>query len=300
LRIDASPETNSYLRFNVQGVNGAVTQATLRIYTQSTSSNGYAVHQVADTSWGELTLNGGNAPALGTVLNSSGAITANNYVDVDVTGYVTGNGLLSFGLSTAETSLIQVTSREGGNPPELVVQFSGSGGPTPTPTNTAVPPTPTNTPGPGGSTFTFSAADDAIVLGNRPTSNYGTATILGTDNAPDILSFLKFNVAGLDGTVASATLRLFVTSGSASFNAVEVASTTWSESSITYNTAPATGAVINGSGTVASGWLEIDVTSYINGNGTFSLALLANSAGRNLFDSAEAVNGPQLIVVTGP
>ena len=301
LRIDAAPVTNSYLRFNVQGVTGAVTEATLRIYTQSTSTVGYNVHQVADNSWGELTLNGSNAPALGSVLNSSGAVTANNYVDVDVTGYVSGNGLLSLGLSTAETSLIQVSSREGSNPPQLVIQF-GDGGPTPTPppgpTNTPAPPTPT--PGPGGSTFTFNAGDDAIVLSNRSASNYGTAATLGTDDAPDILSFLKFNVSGLDGTVASATLRLFVNSGSAAFDVAQVADNSWSEGSITYNTAPATGALINGSGSVSSGWIEIDVTSYVGGNGTFSLALLADSTGRTLFSSDEGANAPELVVVTGP
>lgn len=302
LRIDASPVTNSYLRFNVQGVTGAVTQATLRIYTQSTSTPGFNVHQVADTTWGELTLNGSNAPALGSVLNSTGAITANNFVDLDVTSYVTGNGLLSFGLSTAETSLIQVSSREGSNPPQLVVQF-GSGGPTPTPppgpTNTPAPPTPT--PGPGGSTFTFNTADDALVLANRPTANYGTATILGTDDVPNVASFLKFNVAGLNGPVASATLRVYVTSGNIAFNVAQVADNTWTEGSITYNNAPASGAVVNGSGTFGSGtWVEINVTSYISGNGTFSLALLPNGLGRNLFSSAEGANAPELVVVTGP
>ncbi|VAW43442.1 hypothetical protein MNBD_CHLOROFLEXI01-4656, partial [hydrothermal vent metagenome] len=129
LRIDASPETNSYLRFNVQGVSGAVTQATLRLYVQSTSSLGYLVHEVADNSWGELTINGGNAPALGNVINSVGSTSANNFVDVDVTGYVTGDGLISFGLSTADSSLLLVSSRESGNMPELIIQYGG-GGPT--------------------------------------------------------------------------------------------------------------------------------------------------------------------------
>jgi hypothetical protein len=303
LRLDASPETNSYLRFDVQGITGPVTQATLRIYSQSTSTAGYDVHQVTDNSWGEFTINGSNAPALGNVLNSSGAITANNFVDVDVTGYVTGNGLLSFGLSTAETSLIQVSSREGSNPPELIVEFGGGGGPTPTPTSTGVPPTPTatNTPGPGGSTFTFNVSDDAIVLSNRPTSNFGTIVNLGTDDAPDILSYLKFNVAGLDGPVASATLRVFVTSGNAAFDVAQVADNGWTEGSITYSNAPAAGAVINGSGAFStSTWVEIDVTSYVNGDGTFSLGLLPDANGRNLFSSDEGADAPELVVVTGP
>ena len=182
----------------------------------------------------------------------------------------------------------------------------------PTPTNTAVPPTPTNTatptatatasptPGPGGSTFTFTASDDAIVLSNRPTSNYGGATILSTDDFPDIRSYLKFNVAGLDGSVASATLRVFVTTAAAPFNVAEVADNGWSQGSITYNTAPAAGAIINNSGAISAGWVEIDVTSAISGDGTFSLVLLADGSGRNLFNSTEGGNGPELVVVTTP
>ncbi|NOY62557.1 MAG: DNRLRE domain-containing protein, partial [Gammaproteobacteria bacterium] len=310
LRIDASPETNSYLRFNVQGVSGAVTQATLRLYMQSTSSLGYSVHEVADNSWGELTINGGNAPALGNVINSAGSTTANNFVDVDVTGYVTGDGLISFGLSTADSSLILVSSRESGNMPELVIEYGGGGGPTETPTSTAtntpVGPTPTftntptatNTPSGGGSTFTFTTSDDAIVLGNRSTTNYGLATILGTDDAPDILSFLKFNVAGLDGPVSTATLRVFVNSGTAAFDVAQVADNSWTQTGIVYNNAPAIGVVINGSGIVIGGWIEIDVTSAISGDGTFSLALLPSGIGRDLFSSSEGGNGPELVIET--
>ncbi|MCB8976246.1 MAG: DNRLRE domain-containing protein [Ardenticatenaceae bacterium] len=309
LRLDASPDINSYLRFDVQGVTGSVTQATLRLYTQSTSSTGYSVHQVADNSWGESTINYSNAPALGSLLNNTGAISSGSYVDVDVTGYVTGNGLLSFGLTTADTSLIELNSREGANKPELFVQFAGSGGPTPTPTstgvpptptNTPVPPTPTNTPGPGGSTFTFNAADDAMVISSRPTVNYGTSPTMGTDSSPVIRSYLKFNVSGLDGPVASATLRVYVNSGSAPFDVAQVSSTSWSESSITYNNAPAVGSAIGSAGSVSSGWIEIDVTSAINGDGTFSMVLLSNSTQRNLFSTDEGANHPELVVVTDP
>ncbi|MAU00440.1 MAG: hypothetical protein CL608_25135 [Anaerolineaceae bacterium] len=318
MRLDASPETNSYLRFDVQGLTGPVSNATLRLYVQSSSSLGYDVHQVADNSWGELAINFSNAPVLGSIIDSSGTTSANNYVDVDVTSFVSSNGLVSFGVSTTDAGLILLASRESSNPPQLIVETAGSGGPTATPTATASPtpvgPTPTvtntptatatvtasPTPGPGGSTFTFTSSDDAIVLSNRPTSSYGAATILSTDDAPDIRSYLKFNVAGLDGSVASATLRVFVTTAAAPFEVAEVADNGWSQGSITYNTAPATGAAINDSGAINSGWVEIDVTSAISGDGTFSLALLANGTGRNLFDSAETGNGPELVVVTAP
>lgn len=349
LRLDASPTVNSYLRFDVQGLVGTINSATLRLYVQTTSSAGFSVHEVADNSWVEGSITYNNAPAIGALITNSGATTAGSYIDIDVTSYVTGSGLLSMALTTTDASQIIAQSREGVNPPELVVEMTVGGGPTPTPTATAVPPTPTNTPapptptpvgptptatntpvpptatntptptntavpptatatatasptpGPGGSTFTFNTSDDAIVLSNRSTTNYGSATILGTDDAPDIRSYLKFDVAGLDGAVSSATLRVFVSSGSATFDAAQVADNSWLQSSITYSTSPAVGAVINGSGTVTTGtWVEIDVTSYISGDGTFSLALLPTGIGRDLFSSSEAGSGPELVVVTGP
>jgi len=300
LRLDASPDINSYLRFNVQGVTGGVTQATLRLYSQSTSGTGYSVHQVADTSWGETTINYNNAPALGSVINNSGAISSGSYIEVDVTSYITGNGLVSFGLNTADSNLLQFHSREGANDPELVVDFAGGGGPTPTPTNTPVPPTPTNTPGPGGSTFTFNAADDAMVLSSRPTVNYGASDSMSTDSSPVIRSYLKFNVSGLDGPVAEATLRVYLNSGTAPFDVAQVATNSWSEGSINYSNAPAVGSVINGVSSVSSGWIEIDVTSAISGDGTFSMVLVSNSTLRNLFSTDEGANAPELVVVTGP
>ncbi len=531
LRLDATPTMNSYLRFDVQSLTGTVNSATLRLFVDTTSSVGFTAHEVTDNSWAEDGITFDNAPAIGTVINSSGATTAGSYVEVDVTSYITGNGLASLALTTTDTSLIAAQSREGANPPELIVETTAGGGEppslslmpncaagpdvqfnvlgdnwpsdksvtlswegspqvvlqanqhsgsfaftwafngladgvytvsglsgvdgatasatftipcegsptaTPTPTNTAVPPTPTPTatasptpiaptptftptprcdiqfegeavagnnfvfvtgdvgvdvtvsnlstgaslgsgtlggpfaghacqgfgtillnppldsdnigdillavetgagdnndttivvgatptpiatntptptntptatatatasptPDPGGSTFTFSSAEDAIVLSNRPTSNYGAATILGTDDSPDMLSYLKFNVAGLDGSVVSATLRVFVTTAVSPFNIAQVADNNWSQTSLTYNTAPATGSIINNSGAISSNsWVEIDVTSAINGDGTFSLALLADAAGRNLFSSSESGSGPELVVVTGP
>ena len=64
IRVDGSPTVNSYLRFNVTGVSGAVTSATLRIYANSAQSTGFAVHAVSGTTWGETTINYSNAPAL--------------------------------------------------------------------------------------------------------------------------------------------------------------------------------------------------------------------------------------------
>jgi hypothetical protein len=90
------------------------------------------------------------------------------------------------------------------------------------------------------------------------------------------------------------------TAAARAFDVAQVSSTTWSESSITYSNAPAVGSVINSVTTSSSGWIEINVTSAISGDGTFSLALLSNSSLVNLFSSTEGANAPELVIVTAP
>lgn len=64
LRADASPDLNSYLRFDVQGLTGSVTSATLRIYANSASSTGYTLYAVTDNTWTETGITYSNAPAM--------------------------------------------------------------------------------------------------------------------------------------------------------------------------------------------------------------------------------------------
>jgi len=142
LRTDASPDVRSYLRFNVQGLSGTVTKATLKVYANSANSLGYQVRSVSDNTWVESTINYNNAPAVGGILSTSGATTANTWTSADVTGYITGNGTYSIGLTSLSSTATSLASRESGaNAPQLIIEIQN--GPTPTSTATF---TPTNTP----------------------------------------------------------------------------------------------------------------------------------------------------------
>jgi hypothetical protein len=125
LRLDTSPDLRGYLQFNVQGLAGTpITRAWLMIYTNSSSSLGIRVLDVADNSWGERTMNYSNAPALGGVVASSGAITAAHWITLDVTGYVTGEGTYSFGLNALSSTALSLASRESGvNGPQLIIDL---------------------------------------------------------------------------------------------------------------------------------------------------------------------------------
>jgi PKD repeat protein len=158
-------------------------------------------------------------------------------------------------------------------------------------------------PGGGGQNLTFIATADAKVSSDNPTKNYGTTTDLRvrTDVTNSWNSYLRFNVSGLTGTVTSATLRLFVTSATASGGSIySLAPTAWSETAITWATAPAiTGSPLDTRAAVAVGtWVEWNVTSAVSGNGVVELAL-RNAGGSGLYSSREGANDPQLVVVTG-
>jgi hypothetical protein len=121
LRVDGSPLRYAYLRFDVEGLPGTVTQATLRVYANSSSSVGYDVHQVSDNTWDEATLNFTNAPTFGPVEASSGSFSAGLWTEVDVTLLISGDGTYSLALTTPHTTAISFGSRESVNPPELII-----------------------------------------------------------------------------------------------------------------------------------------------------------------------------------
>jgi hypothetical protein len=130
LRVDASPDTRSYLRFVVSGLNGAAVQsAWLRIYANSANNAGVSVQAVADNTWDENAISWSNAPAAGSTINSSGAFPAGSWVEVDVSSYVQAEGTFSLMLSSTSSTSTNLASREdAAHAPQLVVSTIGSTG----------------------------------------------------------------------------------------------------------------------------------------------------------------------------
>jgi hypothetical protein len=123
LRTGTSPEIRSYLRFHVQGLTSPVTKATLRLWAQTTSNAAYEVRSVNDNTWTETTLNYNNAPPVGDVIGSSGAMNADTWTTVDVTSYITGNGIFSLALTSTSSTPFTFASREAAyNRPELILE----------------------------------------------------------------------------------------------------------------------------------------------------------------------------------
>ncbi len=123
LGVAASPDRDSYLRFNLSGLNYPVTHATLRLYPFDSSTAGVNVHPVADTTWTEMGITYATEPSAGSAIGTSGAVAASTWVEVDVTALITGNGSYNLALSSTG-GLLRFVSREGVNPPQLVVEMT--------------------------------------------------------------------------------------------------------------------------------------------------------------------------------
>ncbi|MDI3211885.1 hypothetical protein [Arthrobacter sp. AL12] len=122
----------------------------------------------------------------------------------------------------------------------------------------ATPATQTWTVGSGGGTtetVTLTATADSYVTSATPGTNFGTGTMLGVDNSPVEVTYLRFDLGAYAGrTLEKATLQLrSAGSGSTGTQNVKVADNAWNETGITYNSGrPALGASIGKLGPTAT------------------------------------------------
>ncbi|HEY3312201.1 MAG TPA: alkaline phosphatase family protein [Anaerolineales bacterium] len=125
IRIDSTPDLRGYLRFDVHGLGGrSIARAQLRLFANSGTTKSLSLFALAANNWDESTLNYGNAPAFGQLLETSDPFKAGTWITLDVTSYVTGEGQFDFGLGTTGTTAISLASRESGaNAPQLLIDL---------------------------------------------------------------------------------------------------------------------------------------------------------------------------------
>jgi acid phosphatase type 7 len=302
---DSGAEVESFVQFTVTGISSSIQNARLRLFnTTNASENGPAVY-ATHTSWTESEITWDQRPERTSgELDNRDSIGEDSWVEYDVTEAVTGNGLFSFVLAADSNDAATFSSRQGSQPPELVITL-GEGLPAttePAPA-TAVPPSATatsNAPAETGPVL-FLAEADARVRESEPSANFGDGTTLRADGASDsgIESFLRFTVTGVSEPIESASLRLYVTdNGTQDGPAVYLTSNSWDENSITWDNRPApTGSVADNKGQLGTNnWVDYDVTSLVTGDGKFSFVLVADSSDGVVFSSREGVQPPQLVL----
>jgi hypothetical protein len=147
--------------------------------------------------------------------------------------------------------------------------------------------------------------DDAYIASGSPTTNYGVDTAVQVDNSPIKHFLLKFDVTGVSGqTITSAKIRLYNMDASGKGgDFYRVSDNSWQEETVTWNTAPAADTTLLASlGAVnANNWYEVDVTSLVTGDGTFSLKMNSTNTDGAYYSTKEGAAGfaPQLIITTG-
>jgi hypothetical protein len=147
-------------------------------------------------------------------------------------------------------------------------------------------------------TAAFASQADSFVSTKYPDSNFGTwDTFRASD--PQRIGYVKFDVSGLTGPVKKAILRLYPTTASlVGFRVRAVSDSSWTESAITYTTAPAPSSTpVASAGPYAAGaWISLDVTPLVTGNGPVSVAVTGIDAALVTVASRESNNAPQLMV----
>jgi hypothetical protein len=164
-------------------------------------------------------------------------------------------------------------------------------------------------------------ADVYVRDGSSASSNFGTAAALVVKNTGTTNSgynrwvYLRFDLSGVSGTVSSSKLRLFgsvnsSTSATVTTALYPVSTTSWTETAITWNNRPASGASALSSSVVTNAsatWYEWDATAYVAselaaGRKVVSLVLknVTTSSATTTFNAREASsNRPVLVVDAG-
>lgn len=158
-------------------------------------------------------------------------------------------------------------------------------------------------------TLTFAPAKDAMVKAAAPTTNFGTATNMQCSGQSGFAKqmFLQFNVTGIPAgaTIVSATLKLDsqTTATGRAITAHSVTSTSWGETTVTWDTKPALGTARSTvSNYTAGSYAQWDVTPTVTTNANIAFGLDSTFAGDTNFYAREGGAGtaPSLEVVYQP
>jgi hypothetical protein len=155
--------------------------------------------------------------------------------------------------------------------------------------------------GGGTEVTTFSPAADATVIISSPARNYGSRSYLEVDASSEKISYLRFNVSGLSGTVVSARIQLkCINKSSFGGTIYGISDTSWQELTVTWDNQPGIdGLARDVLGVVSVGDIvELDVTAVVTGNGTYNFAMDSDNNDGADYYSREGLNPPGLIITT--
>ena len=130
LNAGASPSMRSYLKFTIPRLNNTtISSATLRLYANTSSTAGVSVRS-AGNSWAESTIRWNGSPSPGAIVSSSGAVTSDTWVELNVRTLVASNSTRTFALTGTGVPALALASREDtDHQPQLVVNVNDTTAP---------------------------------------------------------------------------------------------------------------------------------------------------------------------------
>jgi hypothetical protein len=112
-----------FIRFSVTGISGEIERAVLRMYVTNGTDDGPAVYD-ADSSWNETELTWRQRPVRSDPsVDDLDRLRQETWAEFDVTPLVTGNETVSFVLVADSSDAAMFSSRQGRQPPQLVVIY---------------------------------------------------------------------------------------------------------------------------------------------------------------------------------
>jgi PKD repeat protein len=118
---DTASRFHAYVKFFVPPTGRQIVSAKLRLFCVQISQDSGVV-RVTGSDWDEPTLTWNNAPPLsGTPIGGLGSPVPGSWTELDVTPVVTRSGSVSFGIEKTGGHSTYYSSRQGSNPPELVL-----------------------------------------------------------------------------------------------------------------------------------------------------------------------------------
>src|SRR3954447_12391342 len=145
--------------------------------------------------------------------------------------------------------------------------------------------------------LTYRAVQSTYVSSAYPTKNFVGSNVLYTAASPIKVSYLTFDLTGVPTAVQSAKLQIWVRTSSSRGFAVHVVSAPWTDSTITYRTAPSYGPTVATSGAFTSGrYVNVDITSLAANAQRLDLALTSTDSESQ---SAIRAASPRRLLVQG-
>lgn len=113
------------IRFDLTGLptDQELSAARLLLFVEAGGEGAVTVHTV-DGEWSEVDTTSANAPEVGTTVAAVEAGFAElTYIEFDISGLITGDGVLDLYVATSSPRSTELGSRESASPPQLVVEW---------------------------------------------------------------------------------------------------------------------------------------------------------------------------------